>query len=137
MAPPTPHPPPLIVTKGKLLAASGHGFGRQFDLLLSWGPRPAGLTTTKDLHFPGASAEGKLRVRKWLCGSASEINPHSTPQARLPSAMSGPQGPGSGATLGLAQAHFEKGEYAEAEALYSAYIRQCACAASAGAPPGR
>ncbi|XP_015421893.1 PREDICTED: tetratricopeptide repeat protein 32 isoform X1 [Myotis davidii] len=51
--------------------------------------------------------------------------------------MSGPQGQGSRATLGLAQAHFEKGEYAEAEALYSAYIRQCACAASAGAPPGR
>lgn len=43
----------------------------------------------------------------------------------------------SQATLAAAQAHFEKGEYAEAEALYSAYIRQCACAASVGAAPGR
>ncbi|XP_054422447.1 tetratricopeptide repeat protein 32 [Pteronotus mesoamericanus] len=42
----------------------------------------------------------------------------------------------SRATLARAQAHFQKGEYTEAETLYSAYIRQCACAASAGAPPG-
>uniref|UniRef100_A0A8D2JSX7 Tetratricopeptide repeat domain 32 n=1 Tax=Sciurus vulgaris TaxID=55149 RepID=A0A8D2JSX7_SCIVU len=46
------------------------------------------------------------------------------------------QGQGSHATLALAQAHFDKGEYAEAEALYSAYIRQCACAAPVGARPG-
>ncbi|XP_036290585.1 tetratricopeptide repeat protein 32 isoform X1 [Pipistrellus kuhlii] len=53
--------------------------------------------------------------------------------------MSGPPGPprpGARATLGLAQAHFDRGEHAAAEALYSAYIRQCACAAAAGAPPG-
>ncbi|CAK6434883.1 unnamed protein product [Pipistrellus nathusii] len=48
----------------------------------------------------------------------------------------GPPGPGARATLRLAQAHFASGEHAEAEALYSAYIRQCACAAAAGAPPG-
>ncbi|XP_032209123.1 tetratricopeptide repeat protein 32 [Mustela erminea] len=42
----------------------------------------------------------------------------------------------SHATLALAQAHFEKGDYAEAEALYSAFIRQCACAGSVGAAPG-
>ncbi|XP_004745915.2 tetratricopeptide repeat protein 32 [Mustela nigripes] len=42
----------------------------------------------------------------------------------------------SHATLALAQAHFEKGDYAEAEALYSAFIRQCACAGSGGAAPG-
>lgn len=47
------------------------------------------------------------------------------------------QGQGSHATLALAQAHFDKGEYNEAEALYAAYIRQCACAASVGALPGR
>ncbi|PNI72665.1 TTC32 isoform 2 [Pan troglodytes] len=43
----------------------------------------------------------------------------------------------SHATLTLAQAHFNNGEYAEAEALYSAYIRQCACAASSDESPGR
>lgn len=43
----------------------------------------------------------------------------------------------SHATLALAQAHFEKDDYAEAEALYSAFIRQCACAGSGGAAPGR
>ncbi|XP_060042578.1 tetratricopeptide repeat protein 32 [Erinaceus europaeus] len=45
------------------------------------------------------------------------------------------QAPGSHATLALAQARFLKGEYAEAEALYSVYIRQCACAAPGGATP--
>ncbi|KAM5142693.1 tetratricopeptide repeat protein 32 [Callospermophilus lateralis] len=50
--------------------------------------------------------------------------------------MEGQQGQGSHATLALAQAHFDKGEYAEAEALYSAYIRQGACAAPEGAHPG-
>uniref|UniRef100_A0A5F9CU75 Tetratricopeptide repeat domain 32 n=1 Tax=Oryctolagus cuniculus TaxID=9986 RepID=A0A5F9CU75_RABIT len=40
------------------------------------------------------------------------------------------------ATVVLAQAHFERGEYAEAEALYSAYIRQCACAAAGDANLG-
>nr|XP_012805393.2 tetratricopeptide repeat protein 32 [Jaculus jaculus] len=38
-------------------------------------------------------------------------------------------------TLALAQARFQKGEYIEAEALYSAYIRQCACAAAVGTSP--
>ncbi|XP_055255571.1 tetratricopeptide repeat protein 32 isoform X2 [Moschus berezovskii] len=47
--------------------------------------------------------------------------------------MDGQQGHESPAALALAQAHFKRGEYAEAEALYSAYIRQCACAASEGA----
>uniref|UniRef100_A0AC11C0J1 Tetratricopeptide repeat domain 32 n=1 Tax=Ovis aries TaxID=9940 RepID=A0AC11C0J1_SHEEP len=47
--------------------------------------------------------------------------------------MDGQQGQESPAVLALAQAHFKKGEYAEAEALYSAYIRQCAGAASEGA----
>ncbi|KAF3826377.1 tetratricopeptide repeat protein 32 isoform X1 [Mirounga angustirostris] len=50
--------------------------------------------------------------------------------------MDGQQGQQSHATFALAQAHFKKGEYAEAEALYSAYIRQCACAGSVGAAPG-
>ncbi|XP_037007757.1 tetratricopeptide repeat protein 32 [Artibeus jamaicensis] len=50
--------------------------------------------------------------------------------------MAGQQGRESRTTLARAQAHFQKGEYAEAETLYSAYIRQCACAAAAGAPPG-
>ncbi|XP_006191450.1 tetratricopeptide repeat protein 32 [Vicugna pacos] len=50
--------------------------------------------------------------------------------------MEGQQGQESHATLAIAQAHFEKGEYAEAEELYSAYIHQCACAASVGAAPG-
>ncbi|XP_005400395.1 PREDICTED: tetratricopeptide repeat protein 32 [Chinchilla lanigera] len=49
--------------------------------------------------------------------------------------MEGQQGQESQATLAVAQAHFEKGDYTEAEALYSAYIRQCACAASAGPGP--
>lgn len=40
------------------------------------------------------------------------------------------------ATVVLAQAHFERGEYAEAEALYSTYIRQCACAAAGDANLG-
>lgn len=47
------------------------------------------------------------------------------------------QGRDAHTTLALAQAHFEKGSYAEAEALYTAYIRQCACAAPAGAAPVR
>ncbi|ELV11112.1 Ribosome biogenesis protein WDR12 [Tupaia chinensis] len=51
--------------------------------------------------------------------------------------MEEPRGPESRASLALAQAHFDKGEYAEAEALYSAFIRQCACAASVGAKPRR
>lgn len=51
--------------------------------------------------------------------------------------MEGQQGEKSHATLTLAQAHFNKGEYAEAETLYSAYIRQCACAASSGESLGR
>ncbi|XP_008051073.1 tetratricopeptide repeat protein 32 [Carlito syrichta] len=50
--------------------------------------------------------------------------------------MEGQQERGSHATLALAQAHFERGEYAEAEALYSAYIGQCAPAATVGASPG-
>uniref|UniRef100_A0A8C9PBR9 Tetratricopeptide repeat domain 32 n=1 Tax=Spermophilus dauricus TaxID=99837 RepID=A0A8C9PBR9_SPEDA len=50
--------------------------------------------------------------------------------------MEGHQGQGSHATLALAQAHFDKGEYAEAEALYSAYISQGACAAPIGPHPG-
>ncbi|XP_032722785.1 tetratricopeptide repeat protein 32 [Lutra lutra] len=50
--------------------------------------------------------------------------------------MDGQQGQQSHATLALAQAHFEKGDYAEAEALYSAFIRQCACAGSVGSAPG-
>ncbi|KAB0379990.1 tetratricopeptide repeat protein 32 [Muntiacus reevesi] len=50
--------------------------------------------------------------------------------------MDGQQGQESPAALALAQAHFKKGEYAEAEALYSAYIRHCACAASEGAARG-
>ncbi|KAM8776423.1 tetratricopeptide repeat protein 32 [Rhynchonycteris naso] len=41
----------------------------------------------------------------------------------------------SHATLAFAEAHFKKGEYAEAETLYSAYIRQCAGAASVEALP--
>lgn len=42
------------------------------------------------------------------------------------------QGPESdSATLARAQARFEKGDYEEAEALYTAYIRKCA-----GAAPG-
>lgn len=40
------------------------------------------------------------------------------------------------ATLARAQARFEKGDFEEAEALYSAYIRQCAGAALGGAAPG-
>ncbi|XP_006835324.1 PREDICTED: tetratricopeptide repeat protein 32 [Chrysochloris asiatica] len=40
------------------------------------------------------------------------------------------------ATLPLADAHFKKGEYAEAEALYSAFICQCDCATSVGTAPG-
>uniref|UniRef100_A0A8C6QWW8 Tetratricopeptide repeat domain 32 n=1 Tax=Nannospalax galili TaxID=1026970 RepID=A0A8C6QWW8_NANGA len=40
--------------------------------------------------------------------------------------MEGQPGRESHATLALAQARFEKGEYLEAEALYSAYIRHCA-----------
>lgn len=51
--------------------------------------------------------------------------------------MEGRQGRETHAALALAQAHFNKGEYAEAEELYSAYIRQCACAASAGAASAR
>ncbi|KAM5291762.1 tetratricopeptide repeat protein 32 [Ctenodactylus gundi] len=50
--------------------------------------------------------------------------------------MEGRLGRGSRGALALAQAHFEKGEHAEAEALYSAYIRRCARAAPAGATPG-
>ncbi|XP_077885748.1 tetratricopeptide repeat protein 32 isoform X1 [Ictidomys tridecemlineatus] len=50
--------------------------------------------------------------------------------------MEGHQGQGSHDTLALAQAHLDKGEYAEAEALYSAYIRQGAGAAPVGARPG-
>ncbi|KAL0620624.1 Tetratricopeptide repeat protein 32 [Plecturocebus cupreus] len=50
--------------------------------------------------------------------------------------MEGQQGQESHATLALAQAHFNKGEYAEAEALYSAYIRQCACVSASGESPG-
>ncbi|XP_064220327.1 tetratricopeptide repeat protein 32 isoform X1 [Aotus nancymaae] len=46
------------------------------------------------------------------------------------------QGQESHATLALAQARFNKGEYVEAEALYSAYIRQCACVSSSGESPG-
>ncbi|XP_022430088.1 tetratricopeptide repeat protein 32 isoform X3 [Delphinapterus leucas] len=50
--------------------------------------------------------------------------------------MEGQQGREKLATLALAQAHFQKGEYAEAEALYSAYVRQYACAASEGEASG-
>lgn len=51
--------------------------------------------------------------------------------------MEGPQGQDNPATLERAQAHFQQGNYAEAEELFSAYIRQCACAVSAGAPGGK
>ncbi|XP_012508537.1 PREDICTED: tetratricopeptide repeat protein 32 [Propithecus coquereli] len=50
--------------------------------------------------------------------------------------MEGQKGQESHATLALAHAHFKKGEYTEAEMLYSVYIRQCACAASFRASPG-
>ncbi|XP_004582672.2 tetratricopeptide repeat protein 32 [Ochotona princeps] len=50
--------------------------------------------------------------------------------------MEGQPEPESRAAVALAQAHFDKGEYAEAEALYSAYIGQCACAGPGGAAPG-
>ncbi|XP_038416777.1 tetratricopeptide repeat protein 32 isoform X2 [Canis lupus familiaris] len=50
--------------------------------------------------------------------------------------MDARQGRQNHAALTLAQAHFQKGEYAEAEELYSAYIGQCACAGSAGQAPG-
>nr|XP_055183374.1 tetratricopeptide repeat protein 32 isoform X2 [Nyctereutes procyonoides] len=50
--------------------------------------------------------------------------------------MDARQGRQNHAALTLAQAHFQKGEYAEAEELYSAYIGQCACAGSAGEAPG-
>ncbi|XP_055983454.1 tetratricopeptide repeat protein 32 [Sorex fumeus] len=46
------------------------------------------------------------------------------------------RGPESDATLARAQARFEKGDYEAAEALYSAYIRQCVGAAPGGAAPG-
>ncbi|XP_037384366.1 tetratricopeptide repeat protein 32 [Talpa occidentalis] len=51
--------------------------------------------------------------------------------------MDGPQGPEGRATLARAQARFQQGDYAAAEALFSAYIRQCACAAAAGGPGGK
>lgn len=76
-------------------------------------------------------------MRQRLCGAASEINPRSPPNATPPTAMEGQQGRETHAALALAQAHFNKGEYAEAEELYSAYIRQCACAASSGAASAR
>uniref|UniRef100_A0A8C5VC31 Tetratricopeptide repeat protein 32 n=1 Tax=Microcebus murinus TaxID=30608 RepID=A0A8C5VC31_MICMU len=47
--------------------------------------------------------------------------------------VEGQQGQESYATRALAHPHFKKGEYpfyAEAEALYAFYVRQCACAAS-------
>lgn len=69
--------------------------------------------------------------------SRSEINTRSTLKAELSTVMEGQQGQEGQATLAVAQAHFEKGEHAQAEALYSAYIRRCACAASVGASPGR
>ncbi|KAK2492363.1 hypothetical protein MC885_014631 [Smutsia gigantea] len=50
--------------------------------------------------------------------------------------MEGQEGQQSHAALTLAQDYFKKGEYAEAEGLYSAYIRQCVCATSAGAALG-
>ncbi|KAI5938715.1 tetratricopeptide repeat protein 32 [Manis javanica] len=50
--------------------------------------------------------------------------------------MEGQQGQQSHATLTLAHDYFKKCEYVEAEALYSAYIRQCVCATSAGAAFG-
>ncbi|XP_004696109.1 tetratricopeptide repeat protein 32 [Echinops telfairi] len=50
--------------------------------------------------------------------------------------MDGQRGLGGQATLPLAHAHFEKGEYAEAEALYSAYICQRDRPASGRAGPG-
>ncbi|XP_008571458.1 PREDICTED: tetratricopeptide repeat protein 32 [Galeopterus variegatus] len=49
--------------------------------------------------------------------------------------MEGQQGQEGHTTLAVAQAHFKKGEYAAAEGLYTAYIRQCACAAAAGSSP--
>lgn len=84
---------------------------------------------------PLASARGESG-----CGSGSVLPPLYHPRHAAgwaPTAMEGQQGQGSRATLGLAQAHFQRGEHAEAETLYSAYIRQCACAASAGAPARR
>ncbi|KAM4867810.1 tetratricopeptide repeat protein 32 [Thomomys bottae] len=45
--------------------------------------------------------------------------------------MAGRPEHGARTALSLAQAHFDRGEFTEAEALYSAYILQCAPAASA------
>lgn len=50
--------------------------------------------------------------------------------------MEGQQAREAQATLALAHAHFQRGDHAGAEALYSAYIRQRACAGRAGAAPG-
>ncbi|KAM6220196.1 tetratricopeptide repeat protein 32 [Rhynchocyon petersi] len=50
--------------------------------------------------------------------------------------MEGQQGKASQAPLPLAHAHFQKGAYAEAEALYSSYICQCGRADSEGAGLG-
>ncbi|XP_066240808.1 tetratricopeptide repeat protein 32 [Saccopteryx leptura] len=50
--------------------------------------------------------------------------------------MEGRQVQDSHATLALAQAHFKKGEYTEAETLYSAYILHCGGTASGRVLPG-
>ncbi|XP_006880719.1 PREDICTED: tetratricopeptide repeat protein 32 [Elephantulus edwardii] len=50
--------------------------------------------------------------------------------------MRGQQAQVSQEPLSLAHAHFQKGEYAEAEALYSLFICRCGRADSAGAGPG-
>ncbi|KAM5250044.1 tetratricopeptide repeat protein 32 isoform 1-T1 [Hipposideros larvatus] len=50
--------------------------------------------------------------------------------------MQGQQAQETQTALALAQAHFNKGDYPGAEALYSAYIRQCACAGPSGAAAG-
>ncbi|XP_074051102.1 tetratricopeptide repeat protein 32 [Macrotis lagotis] len=53
--------------------------------------------------------------------------------------MEGPRPRDGDGPLAEAHARFHRGEHAEAEALYSAYIRQCACAdgGASAAPPGR
>ncbi|XP_069881146.1 tetratricopeptide repeat protein 32 [Dipodomys merriami] len=50
--------------------------------------------------------------------------------------MAGRPGHEAQTALALAQAHFDKGEFAEAEALYSAYILQCARSAPAAGECG-
>ncbi|XP_068959105.1 tetratricopeptide repeat protein 32 isoform X2 [Petaurus breviceps papuanus] len=91
-------------------------------------------------QYPGTCARGCLR---WPVGSAlkyrekngaipsgrAPARPRPRPQERKSlAAMDGPPPRGSDGPLAEAHAHFRRGEHHEAEALYSAYIRQCACA---------